>query len=117
MMRGARQLSSSMFVSGDEYLWRRSSKMRIRYGFDIELSLSQPTTVVTVMDVHPSRKPDVIEESGFHTDQEIRIQRFIDCFGNLSRRLTAEAGPLALKLVGAIGDSGSPDPVSLSADA
>jgi transglutaminase-like putative cysteine protease len=91
--------------------------MRIRYGFDIELSLSHPTTVVTVMDVHPSRKPDVIEESGFHTNQEIRFERFIDCFGNLSRRLTAEAGPLALKLVGAIRDSGSPDPVSLSADA
>jgi transglutaminase-like putative cysteine protease len=91
--------------------------MRIRYGFDIELSLPQPTTVVTVMDVHPSRKSDVIEESGVHTNQEIRFQRLVDCFGNVTRRLTADAGPLALRLVGAISDSGLPDPVNLLANA
>jgi transglutaminase-like putative cysteine protease len=91
--------------------------MRIRYGFDIELSLPQPTTVVTVMDVHPSRKSDVIEESGVHTNQEIRFQRLVDCFGNVTRRLTADAGPLALRLVGAISDSGLPDPVNSLANA
>jgi transglutaminase-like putative cysteine protease len=91
--------------------------MRIRYGFDIELSLPQSTTVVTAMDVHPSRKSHVMEESGVHTNQEIRFQKFIDCFGNVTRRLTADAGPLSLRLVGTIADGGLPDPVNLSADA
>jgi hypothetical protein len=75
----------------------RRFQMRIRYGFDIELTFPQPTTVVTVMDVHPSRKFDVIEESGIHTNQEIRFQRFMDHFGNVTRRFTADAGVLALK--------------------
>jgi len=30
--------------------------MLIRYGFDIELSLFQPTALITVMDIHPSRR-------------------------------------------------------------
>jgi transglutaminase-like putative cysteine protease len=94
-----------------------SFQMRIRYGFDIEVSFPQSTTVVTVMDVHPTRKPDVIEESGIHTNQEIRFQKFADQFGNVTRRLTADAGVLALRLVGTITDSGLPDPVNLSADA
>jgi transglutaminase-like putative cysteine protease len=105
-----------MFVVGEIFQLGRFG-MRIRYGFDIELSLPQPTTVVTVMDVHPSRKSDVIEESGVHTNQEIRFQKFIDCFGNVTRRLTSDGGTLGLKLVGSIGDSGLPDPVNLLANA
>lgn len=91
--------------------------MQIRYGFDIELGLPQPTTIFTVMDVHPSRESDVIEQSGVHTNQEIRFKKYIDCFGNVTRRLIADAGALALRLEGTISDSGLPDPVDLSADA
>jgi transglutaminase-like putative cysteine protease len=105
-----------MFVVGEIFQSGRFG-MHIRYGFDIELSLPQPTTVVTVMDVHPSRKSDVTEEGGVHTNQEIRFQKFIDCFGNVTRRLTADGGTLGLKLVGAIGDSGLPDPINLLANA
>jgi transglutaminase-like putative cysteine protease len=106
-----------VFVLGEIFYFGAGLQMRIRYGFDIELRLPQPTTVVTVMDVHPSRKSDVIEESCVHTNQEIHFQRFIDCFGNVTRRPTADTGPLALRLVGTIADSGLPDPVNLSADA
>jgi hypothetical protein len=54
--------------------------MQIRYGFDIELELFQPTTIVTEMDVHPTRHSDVVEESGLHCNQDIRLEKFIDCF-------------------------------------
>jgi transglutaminase-like putative cysteine protease len=90
--------------------------MRIRYGFDIELTLFQPTTVITVMDVHPSRHSDVIEESAFRTSRGVGCEAFIDCFGNLTRRVTTDAGPLALRLEGVINDSGLRDPVDPSAD-
>jgi transglutaminase-like putative cysteine protease len=90
--------------------------MRIRYGFDIELTLFQPTTVVTVMDVHPSRRSDVLEESAFRTNRGAGCETFVDCFGNLTRRVTADAGGLALRLEGVINDSGLHDPVDPSAD-
>jgi hypothetical protein len=89
--------------------------MQIRYGFDIELELLQPTTIVTVMDIHPSRRSDVVEESGLHCNQDIRFEKFIDCFGNVSRRIDADAGPLAIKLQGLVNDTGLHDPVVVNA--
>jgi transglutaminase-like putative cysteine protease len=91
--------------------------MLIHYGFDIELMLVQPTTVVMLMDVHPSRRRDVLKESEFHSSQPIGVEGFIDSFGNQSRRLTADAGPLALRLQGIMRDSGRPDDVDPSAKA
>jgi transglutaminase-like putative cysteine protease len=89
--------------------------MQIRYGFDIELELFQPTTIVTVMDVHPSRRSDVVEESGLHCNQDIRFEKFIDGFGNVSRRINADAGTLAIKLQGLVNDTGLHDPVAANA--
>jgi transglutaminase-like putative cysteine protease len=89
--------------------------MQIRYGFDIELELLQPTTIVTVMDIHPSRRSDVVEESGLHRNQDIRFEKFIDCFGNVSRRINADAGSLAIKLQGLVNDTGLHEPVAVNA--
>ena len=90
--------------------------MRIHYGFDIELSLSQPTTVVTLMDVHSSRSGDVIQERSLRVNQNILTQKFQDPLGNTTRRLAAEAGLLSLRLDGVILDTGLPDRVNASAD-
>ena len=91
--------------------------MLIRYGFDIELALVQPTTVVTLMDIHPSRQGDVVGESGLQCSQSVEIEKFIDSYGNQGRRLTAEAGSLALRLEGIVRDGGRPDETDLSAKA
>jgi transglutaminase-like putative cysteine protease len=91
--------------------------MQIRYGFDIELDLPQPTTIVTAMDIHPSRRGDVVSESAFRTNPPAPIEKFIDCFGNAFRRVTAGPGRLSLKLEGLVNDSGEHDPVNWSANA
>jgi transglutaminase-like putative cysteine protease len=89
--------------------------MLIRYGFDIELDLFQPTALITAMDVHPSRRGDVVKESSFQISQKAPMETFIDCFGNMSRRLTAQSGSLSLRLEGVLRDSGAQDEVSPSA--
>src|SRR5271170_2914768 len=71
--------------------------MQIRYGFHIELTLDQPTTLVTLMDIHPSRRGDVIRETPLQSSQPVPIETFIDGHGNVSRPLTAGAGGLALR--------------------
>ena len=91
--------------------------MQIRYGFHIELILDQPTTLVTLMDIHPSRRDDVIRETPLQSSQPVPIETFIDGYGNVSRRLTAGAGGLALTLEGIVRDSGRHDDVDESADA
>ena len=39
--------------------------MLIRYGFDIDIQLWQPTTLITTMDVHTSQRDAITWESGF----------------------------------------------------
>jgi hypothetical protein len=89
--------------------------MHILYGFDIELDLFQPTTLITAMDVHPSRRDDIETESGFHTRPAVSLGTLTDCFGNVNQRVTAQSGVLGLKLTGVIRDTGLKDKVNLSA--
>ena len=91
--------------------------MQIRYGFDIELSLYQPTTIVLLMDIHSSRRHNIIKEHQLRVSQGIRAHSIVDPAGNLARRVTANAGALSLKLDGIIFDHGLPDPVNIWADA
>ena len=41
--------------------------MDIRYGFDIALDFAQPTTFLTMMDVHSDFRCGVVEETGART--------------------------------------------------
>jgi transglutaminase-like putative cysteine protease len=89
--------------------------MLIHYGFHIELEICQTTTIVTTMDVHPSRRADIVNESELRSNQEIRSGTFADRFGNLSRRLTVSEGQLSLDLRGIVRDCGRHDETNLSA--
>ena len=91
--------------------------MLIRYGYNIELELFQTTTVVTAMDVHPSRRDSVIRESKLQISQPIPVETFQDLDGNLLRRMTAGPGVLWLKLEGLFADGGAPDETRPEAEA
>jgi hypothetical protein len=40
--------------------------MFIQYGFRLTINVSHPTPVLTRLDVHPSRRIDIVSESPFH---------------------------------------------------
>jgi hypothetical protein len=52
--------------------------MLIRYGFDIEAQLWQPTSLVTMMDVHASQHHDITWENGFELAGGALVETFID---------------------------------------
>jgi transglutaminase-like putative cysteine protease len=85
--------------------------MRIRYGFNIKIDVSQPMTVLTAMDVEQARRGDIIQERPLMTGSVGRLEQFTDSFGNLCRRIQALPGTVSLSLEGIIQDSGKPDPV------
>lgn len=89
--------------------------MLIRYGYHVELEFSQPTPLITVLDVHPSRRGDIVHEQEMFVDPPAAATRFIDRFGNVCRRVTAPQGVLTLQSHGVIRDSGAPDVVDPSA--
>jgi transglutaminase-like putative cysteine protease len=90
--------------------------MRIRYGFNIEIDVPQPTTILTAMDVEQGRLGDIVREPPLKTGSIARVERYRDSFGNLCRRLTAKPGTVSLALEGIIEDSGVPDPVVSDAE-
>ena len=95
--------------------------MRIRYGYNIEIFCQQELPLVTLLDVHPSRRHDILTPDDLEVtslrDPSIRIasKEYIDQFGNICRRITAPAGGIALRSQGIVHDTGEPDPVDLTA--
>jgi transglutaminase-like putative cysteine protease len=74
--------------------------MDIRYGFDIALELSQPATILTMMDVHSDFRHCVVEETELELSPAMAADRFVDGRGNIVRRLSAPAGSTLLRLKG-----------------
>ena len=83
--------------------------MLIRYGFDLEIMLWQPTTLITAMDVHESQRQAIVWENEFETSPSVRVQTLFDQDGNKLRRLTADPGILGMKLTGVVRNSGALD--------
>lgn len=92
--------------------------MQIRYGYRIELTCQHDTPVVTLLDVHPSRRHDLVKpdemmvSSLADPSRSIRVSQHLDPFGNIARRFVAPAGGVVLRSEGIILDSGEPDVVN-----
>jgi transglutaminase-like putative cysteine protease len=91
--------------------------MHIRYGFDIALNLAQPTTMLTMMDVHSDCRPGVVGEGELRLTPAIPARKIVDRQGNVTRLLSAPAGSLELKLEGVFETDGREDAVEPAADA
>jgi len=83
--------------------------MLIRLGYDIELQISIPMTVIGVLNVHPSRSQDLREPDELQIFPPSTSEKYIDCFGNICTRIAASQGPLRLCGSTLIEDSGNPD--------
>ncbi len=95
--------------------------MRIRYGYRIELVCEHEMPLVTLLDVHPSRRHDLMRPDEMRASSlldpsvEIAVSQHLDTFGNISRRMVAPRGGIRLESEGVIHDSGEPDRLSPSA--
>jgi transglutaminase-like putative cysteine protease len=83
--------------------------MFIRYGFRITIATNAPTAVLTRLDVHPDRRPDIRQEGRFTISGFDVEKPFVDLHGNLCRRVTAFPGDAILELSGVVEDSGAPE--------
>jgi transglutaminase-like putative cysteine protease len=83
--------------------------MLIRLGYDIRFEILNTVPVVALLNVHPSREPDLLEPDELHTEPELPIDSYVDSFGNRCNRLVAPAGTLRLYSSTLIKDSGEPE--------
>ncbi len=97
------------------WLTDKNSNMLIRLGYDIELENSRPQAVVTALNVHPSRRADLVEPDILQVAPNVPVNAYTDSFGNLCMRISANAGPLRLWTSTLIRDTGQPDAVNRNA--
>jgi transglutaminase-like putative cysteine protease len=83
--------------------------MLIRLGYDIQFETAGEVPIVTLLNVHPSRKQDLREPDELRTDPAVKIENYQDTFGNHACRLVAPPGKIRLQNSTLIEDSGRPD--------
>jgi transglutaminase-like putative cysteine protease len=86
--------------------------MKIRAGYEIAYDCPQPTPMIVMLSVHPSRTPDLITPDRLRLSPAIAANAYRDGFGNICHVLHAPAGRVALSTDFLISDSGVPDEVA-----
>ena len=89
--------------------------MRIRAGYNLTYECPQPTQMLLVLDIHPSRRVDLLSEQAIVFDQPIEARGYIDGFGNSCTRIVAPAGVTTISTLFDIYDDGNPDIVDQTA--
>ena len=89
--------------------------MLIRLGYDIQFDIPVAVPMVAMLNVHPSRVPDLVEPDELITEPKLEVSNYIDGFGNRCARFVAPAGNLRLSSSTLIRDSGEPDAVNWAA--
>jgi transglutaminase-like putative cysteine protease len=84
--------------------------MRIRLGYELVYSCPQPTPMILMLHVHPSRVADLVRPDEMITQPHVPLETYLDTFGNTCTRLVAPAGETRITADGLIEDSGLPEP-------
>jgi transglutaminase-like putative cysteine protease len=89
--------------------------VKIQLGFDLTYACVDPTPMILMLNVHPSRTGDLIRPDRLRIAPPRAMTPYIDGFGNKCVRLLAPPGELRFASDAIIADSGRPDPVDLAA--
>ncbi len=89
--------------------------MNIRVGYELVYDSPQPTAMLLMLRVHPSRGADLAGSDLVASTPAIPIDEYRDSFGNICSRIVAPAGQLTLSTAAIVRDTGEPDIVAPSA--
>jgi transglutaminase-like putative cysteine protease len=82
----------------------------IRVGYEIAFRFSQPTAVLMLLYVHPSRSASLRRGERIQVEPAVPLSAFIDSFGNRCGRVFVPAGRVVFRNEALVEDSGEPDP-------
>jgi transglutaminase-like putative cysteine protease len=89
--------------------------MRIGIGYELIYDCPQPTPMVLMLSVHPSREVDLVDPDRLVVDLPIPIQDYRDSFGNRCSRIVAPAGRVRLSAGGVLNDTGEAETIATDA--
>lgn len=90
--------------------------MKIRAGYEISYTCAQPTPMILMLSVHPSRAADLITADHLQAQPALAVSRHLDHFGNVCHVICAPAGTITLSADFLIADSGAADEVAPGAE-
>ena len=89
--------------------------MQIKAGFTISYDCPHPTPMLLALNIHPSRRMDLLTPHVLQFSPQVEAWDYYDGFGNACSRLTAPAGRLTISTSFEIYDSGTFDIVPTDA--
>jgi transglutaminase-like putative cysteine protease len=89
--------------------------MQIRAGFEIVYDCPNPTPMLLMLSIHPSRLSSLRTPHRILFDRPVVATEYRDGYDNLCTRIVAPSGRLAISADFIVGDGGAPDPVVLDA--
>jgi transglutaminase-like putative cysteine protease len=86
--------------------------IRIRIGYEIIYECGQPTPMILILNVHPSRVQDLEAPDFLTTDPWVPVSGYRDRFDNQCIRLVAPPGRITIAGAGVVRDSGLEDEIA-----
>ena len=83
--------------------------MKIRAGYEISYTCRQPTPMILMLSVHPSRAPDLLSPGQILLSPVVPVNNYFDGFGNICHVIHAPSGRITISTDFLISDSGVPD--------
>jgi transglutaminase-like putative cysteine protease len=83
--------------------------MRIRAGYELIYDCVQPTPMIMMISLHPSRASDVQEGGTITFEPWAPVSSYTDGFGNTCTRILAPSGRTRIATDFVVSDSGEPD--------
>lgn len=83
--------------------------MKIKAGFSLGYDCLQPTPMLLVLNIHPSRRVDLLTEQVLNFDRDVEAWTYTDSFGNACTRIVAPQGLTTISTDFEIYDTGLPD--------
>jgi transglutaminase-like putative cysteine protease len=90
--------------------------MKIRAGYEISYDCPQPTFMILMLSIHPSRARDLITPDRMQIDPVMPANIYRDGFGNVCHLLQARAGSVTFSANFLIEDSGIEEDVAPNAE-
>ena len=86
--------------------------MHIKAGYEIAYDCANPTPMLLVLSIHPSRVPDLLTPHRISFDREVAPYDYVDSFGNVCTRIIAPPGRTTIRTDFVIADSGLHDVIA-----
>ena len=87
-----------------------AARMLIRVGYDMALHFLEPTAMVLMLSLHPSRALTIRHPERLEVQPDVAVSEFLDTFGNRCSRVFVPAGRVMLHNEAIVEDTGQPDP-------